>query len=439
MDTDVAVVGGGLGGLTAATLLARAGLRTTVFERSSHFGGRATSQELGGAIFNQGPHALYRGGPAMRILSDLGIPWSGRVPSVAGNWAVRDGRLHPLPTGVWSFLTTSLLSAPGRLELIRFLSGVQVTDPSPLDSTSFSEYLERKLTRRQTRDFALALTRVTTYTNAPEVLSAGAVISQMRHALRHNVVYLDGGWQSLVEGLRDAATRSGVRLIPDAHVQSVDGDSDVKGITLTNGSAVACRFVVMAAGIHAAAHLVQSPALATWAEQAIPVHASCLDVALRRLPQPERSFALGIDRPLYFSVHSRYARLAAQDVVVVQAAKYLPPGDTGLGSRPELEALFDAMQPGWREQVVDQRYLPRMTVMNALPRADLGGLQGRPAVAIPGVKGLYLAGDSVGPVGMLADAAFASAAEAARMIVASAARAIENAKLRHEREHAMTA
>jgi hypothetical protein len=70
------------------------------------------------------------------------------------------------------------------------------------------------------------------------------------------------------------------------------------------------------------------------------------------------------------------------------------------------------MQPGWREYVVHRRYMPSMTVSNALvpPRAP------RPPVTT-GVSGLYLAGDWVGDEGLLSDASFASARAAAKAIL----------------------
>jgi len=40
-----------------------------------------------------------------------------------------------------------------------------------------------------------------------------------------------------------------------------------------------------------------------------PVTATCLDVALSRLPSEKNLFALGIDRPHYVSVHSKWAQL----------------------------------------------------------------------------------------------------------------------------------
>src|SRR6056297_3542861 len=44
--TDVAVLGGGIGGLTAAHELAERGLEVTVFEANDHFGGKARSMPI---------------------------------------------------------------------------------------------------------------------------------------------------------------------------------------------------------------------------------------------------------------------------------------------------------------------------------------------------------------------------------------------------------
>ena len=67
------VVGGGLAGLAAATLLARAGRSVALYERTSTIGGRAATHEEKGFRLNLGPHALYRGGAAMCVLRTLGI------------------------------------------------------------------------------------------------------------------------------------------------------------------------------------------------------------------------------------------------------------------------------------------------------------------------------------------------------------------------------
>jgi phytoene dehydrogenase-like protein len=54
----VAVVGGGIGGLTAAGLLAREGHGVTLFEGSPHLGGKAQSVQVGGLRLDTGPTLL---------------------------------------------------------------------------------------------------------------------------------------------------------------------------------------------------------------------------------------------------------------------------------------------------------------------------------------------------------------------------------------------
>lgn len=54
----VAVIGAGVGGLTCAALLARAGLRVTVFEKNERVGGKLNWLEAGGYTWDMGPSLL---------------------------------------------------------------------------------------------------------------------------------------------------------------------------------------------------------------------------------------------------------------------------------------------------------------------------------------------------------------------------------------------
>ena len=88
-NPDVIIIGGGLAGLAAAAMLARAGRTVRLFEQSQALGGRARTKEQDGFYLNLGPHALYRSGQANKILGELGVEPHGRVPSVSGAYAVR--------------------------------------------------------------------------------------------------------------------------------------------------------------------------------------------------------------------------------------------------------------------------------------------------------------------------------------------------------------
>jgi phytoene dehydrogenase-like protein len=131
--------------------------------------------------------------------------------------------------------------------------------------------------------------------------------------------------------------------------------------------------------------------------------AACLDAGLRRVPDP--GYVLGIDAPVYASVQSPPARQAPPGQAVVAAVRY---GATE--AKPDRTLLQAHLaRAGVREEdVVTSRFLPRMVVAGAAPTAARGGLGGRPAVDATGLPGVYLAGDWVGPTGLLADAALAS-------------------------------
>jgi phytoene dehydrogenase-like protein len=421
---DVIVAGGGLAGLTAALELARAGRSVVVLERGEEVGGRAVTRTVGGFHFNVGPHALYRGGRAATILRGLGIPFSGGIPPANGAFALAGGRKHTLPAGFVSLLTTGLFGLPAKLEAGRLLAGLGAIETRGLSHVSVAEWLDAATTRPEVGALFEALVRVATYANDPTRLSAAAALDQLRLAQQKGVLYLDGGWRTLVDGLRRAAEAAGVRVLTHAPAALVEGERAVTGVRLAGGALWQASAVVVAADPATAAALVtgRDTPLERWAIEAVPVRAACLDVALRRLPRPRARFALGIDAPLYASVHSAVARLAPERGALIHVARYLgsdPAPDTTAVER-ELEKALELLQPGWQGEIAHRRFVPNLIVAHGLPLAAHGGLGGRPGPEVPGLAGLFVAADWVGPEGILADAALASAVRAARSIVSSA-------------------
>jgi phytoene dehydrogenase-like protein len=223
----------------------------------------------------------------------------------------------------------------------------------------------------------------------------------------------------LVDAVEAKARDAGVTLRRGAAVERVIHDGAARGVELAGGEQLAADAVILALGPAEASALVDGgrhPFFARALEACIPVRAACLDLGLSRLPLPKRFFALGIERPLYYSVHSAAAALAPAGGALIQLARYLGPDEDP--PREEVEAEFermlDVVQPGWRESVLTRRLLRELTVTHDLPQAARGGLAGRTPGQVTGIANLWLAGDWVGPTGMLADAAFASAQVAGR-------------------------
>jgi hypothetical protein len=156
----------------------------------------------------------------------------------------------------------------------------------------------------------------------------------------------------------------------------------VRGIELVDGTFQGAPVVVLACGPHEAQALTgaagQRGVLAA-AAAADPVRVSCLDVALDRLPRPGALLALGIDRPVYASVHSSVARLAPDGGALIHATRYGSIGaDSHVAVKEELQRLLDGLQPGWRQCVAHERFLPNMTVSHTMVTAAMGGVRGRP-------------------------------------------------------------
>lgn len=405
--SSVNIVGGGIAGLIAAVHLGRAGASVSVFESAGAFGGRARTREADGFFLNQGPHALYRRGAFRRELDRLGIGYAGGLanpPRPLGLWR---GRMHTLPGNVRSLITTGLLGVADKLGYVRVLKAIM---NGATGAGTFAQWMDGQRLSPRLRASLEALARVTSYTHAPEIVSAAAMLDQMRLGLK-GVLYLDCGWSVLVGRLMDAARDAGVRLYDGARVEIVRQDGSRWRIELADGSAHASDAVVLAVGPQVAAALAPGMAsLAQEAREAKAVRANTLDLALSGWPKGGREFVLGIDRPYYLSLHSEAAKLAPAGGAVVHLARYLAPDEMpGRDAISELEELADQAIPGWRALEIRRQELRGMTVSNAIVRAD----RPRPDVAVDNAPGLFIAGDWVGTEGMIADCAAASAAKAA--------------------------
>ena len=125
---DVIVTGGGIAGLIAAAFAAQGGASVLLLEASPEFGGRAKTRIDQGYHFNQGPHALYRGGFLDTAVRNLGVALTGDVPALAGGFFINDGTLHQAPVSAAGLAATTLLPAAEKAVAALADAGV-VSDP----------------------------------------------------------------------------------------------------------------------------------------------------------------------------------------------------------------------------------------------------------------------------------------------------------------------
>jgi phytoene dehydrogenase-like protein len=396
-NRDVVVIGAGLAGLTAAATASAQGASVLVLEAHQP-GGRARVTERDGFTFNFGGHALYAGGEGMGVLRRLGVQPQGAPPPLRTYQLLAGGELHRMPVGPGSLLRTTALSARSKVALGVLLARIGRLDAAASAGTSVEDWISDLGLRDDAGGVLRALVRISTYSNRLDELSAGATIQQLQRATAAGVLYLDGGWAQLIDGLRrqvEVRTGASVAGITDAAAGRVE-------VRLLDGEVVVARSVVLAAGPPVACEALL-PAASPWRDLGDVVTASCLDVGVRGVPSP--GYVLGVDEPVYGTIQGPPARQAPDGDAVIAVIRY--GARSAEEDRPQLEGWLQHL--GVRpEDIACSRFLARMAVVGAAPRAVTGGLAGRPTIDSTGVPGVLLAGDWVGPDGMLADAAFAS-------------------------------
>jgi phytoene dehydrogenase-like protein len=418
--TDVVVVGGGLTSLSSACYLARAGLSVTLFEKSAHLGGRAASQNHDGYLFNRGIHAIYTGGATSAVLQDLGITYRYGIPNQT--FLLHQGQISPFPVSLSSLLTNRLFTLGDKVALARLFRTLPRFKAKDLAHLSVQEWLERTIKRPLVRQLMASTAWVFVSSAALDLVSAEVFVAKLQRSLTYPVHYVEGGWQTLVEGLHRAAESAGAHIVTGSRVVAVAYQHGrIQGVRLSDESVLTASSVILATAPQDATKLVDGGAYAPLQRIVVPLvpaRVACLDVALSRLPDPRYPVVQDLDRPRFLSAQSYYTRVTPEGGALLSAFKQLDPLHPTDPKQDErgLEELLDAAQSGWRGVLVKRVFLPHIEAIGMLPTASSGGYAGRPGPKVPGIAHLYLAGDWIGE-GFLSDASMASARQVAHLIL----------------------
>lgn len=150
----VAVLGGGITGLSGALALQDAGADVTLFEGGPRFGGSLATVTRDGVIMELGPDSFVRTKPeSIQLCERLGVELIGTGEDNARTLIVQKGRLHPIPEGFrllaptkWTpFLRSSLISWPGKLRMALDLILPRRPGCSDTDDVSLADFVRRRL------------------------------------------------------------------------------------------------------------------------------------------------------------------------------------------------------------------------------------------------------------------------------------------------------
>jgi protoporphyrinogen/coproporphyrinogen III oxidase len=117
MNRSVAVIGGGITGLTAAFTLKKRGFDVRLFEANAALGGVIQTVSRDGFLCELGPNTLLLSKPEPSLLlRDLRILNTAleAAPNAKNRFVVQNGKLAALPTSPRDFLKTEVLSVKAR-------------------------------------------------------------------------------------------------------------------------------------------------------------------------------------------------------------------------------------------------------------------------------------------------------------------------------------
>lgn len=289
----LAVVGGGITGLAAAWEGVQRGHQVELFESSHRLGGKIHTEAADGFLVEHGPDSFVSYRPAaLELAADLAI--TDRVESIGGRRTVylrSRGRLRPLPQGMgmvlptrlWPFVTTGILSPLDKLR-----AGLDLLLPRQLEAedVSIGSFLRARLGSGVTTKIANPMIGGI-YGAGVDDLSLDAVLAVLRTNEReHRSLMLaslaqgrasrkasgggpatspfrsfSGGLGTLVDALAAALCDRGVSIRTRTPVGSL-ADLDADAVVLAGGVSSSATLLRPVAG-QAAAALAQVPLTST--------------------------------------------------------------------------------------------------------------------------------------------------------------------------------
>jgi len=154
---------------------------------------------------------------------------------------LRQGKLHIAPIDTLTLLRTDLLSLPDKLDLMRVFALAPGLKPYELRGISVQDWIEHTTHRLRVRQLLAANARTFVYSSALDLVSADVFVKKLQISLKNPVLYIDGGWQVLVDGLHVAAEQAGARIVSGARIEFM---------ILLDTSTVNIALLAIQAGLH---------------------------------------------------------------------------------------------------------------------------------------------------------------------------------------------
>nr|WP_248926670.1 FAD-dependent oxidoreductase [Paenibacillus hamazuiensis] len=427
----VAIIGGGLAGLTAAAYLSEhSGVEGVLFERSPQLGGRAFTYEKSGFTLNYGAHAIY-GIDRHSIAGmerELGLSFSSKQVDKRKVMYAKHGQLTPAPLDFVNLMRTELLSTMQKVRFVGEITAIIAHIHNVKNYATLGDYLAESDADEDVKELWEHLVCSNFFITPEEARKVpGPVISEYYQNLflsSRPVNYILGSWAVITNQLRQKIELSDRWEI--ALQEGVDGIryADRQYYLKTKNRELAFDRVIFAMPVQQVVKLLKGTAWEPFVapyENNTATEVMVYDVGLSKVVARPFSYISDMDNKLFISdVSATDHTLVPEGGQLLQGIAYLKDSfddeterKTYLDSKTEqMEQLFDHYYPGWRDHVAVKRVSKKAMVSSVKNTVDNKLLP----VRIESVPFVFC-GDGCEGKGELAERAFSSARQAAKLIL----------------------
>jgi len=244
MSERIAVVGGGVLGMTLALRLAQRGDAVTLFEAERDLGGLAAPWKLGDVTWDRHYHVTLFSDLALRaLLDELGLTGELTWSSV-GTGFYSGGAFHPM-NGALDFLRFPALGPIDKVRLgLTILAAARIADPIPLERIPVETWLTKWSGRRTFEKIWRPLLRAKLGERYRDASAAfiWAIIVRLYAARRAGLGaerfgYVAGGYARVLDALEARLRACGVTVRAATPVSSVAPQDGKVAVTVAGGDA----------------------------------------------------------------------------------------------------------------------------------------------------------------------------------------------------------
>lgn len=444
---NITIVGGGLGGLATAALLAKDGFAVTLYEKTQTLGGRSTCKKIAGYWLDSGFHSLRRAdkGPAAIVLEKLGKPIEfatkysdGVIPKTYHNGKLADSPL----SAAQLLLRYPLLSFMQKMRMMMLIKKIKKIPIEKLDQMTIAELLAAEQINGKNIIAHIKQMIAIAYYCEPDLekISAGELARYLA-VWPYDVGFPKGGWRQIIDKLQEAIVENGGVIKTGKEVDRVwitEGSTDgpkAAEIVFRDRTREEADIIILNAPLKEIPNLLEKKYLSDKLAQVLHIGVQTsaaslvMDVAINTaIIRGRPDTIITLEPCIIFRVNSKYDPTIAPEGCHLLSA-WMPIDSTKSKDKDYVNAKFKELEQTMHKVFPNLgNHSPTIirkmifgTTIGFYPSPSMAHSK-RPSVIFPNVKNLYLVGDATNAAGIggSSDMAFSSAVECRDAIISKA-------------------